>query len=153
MGTFFASFLGNKKKTERSNSTEQTNDATIDQSKNTITLRNSRKKESSVIDKKHSRMYIEKNLSYSPSMISNIGKNSHTPSLLIRNNQNNIENLSPYNYSNKSRNMYNKYTGVSSNTSVGNKALKEEEYLNYSPYKKYLVKRKDQVGHWKIDRK
>lgn len=97
-------------------------------------------------------MYIEKNLSYSPSMIGSIGKNSHTPSLLIRNNQNNIENISPYNYSNKSRNVYNKYTGVSSNTSASNKVL-EDEYLNYSPYKKYLIKRKDQVGHWKIDRK
>jgi len=54
---------------------------------------------------KYSHMYIEKNLSYSPSMMSGLGKNSHTPSLLIRNNLKNIDKVSPYNHNSKTRNI------------------------------------------------
>lgn len=135
-----SSSLALKKKTARSNSTENTNDISMEQNLNTINLRNGRKKERTRLgDKKHSHMYIEKNLSYSPSMIGEITKNSQTPSLLIRNNLRNIDKVSPYQY-NKSRNLYpNKYTVLNSNHSASNR-VSENDYLDYSPYNKYIIK-------------
>ena len=85
-------------------------------------------------------------------MANSLNKNSHTPSLLIRNNLRNIDKVSPYNYNSKSRNIYvNKYNVLTGNNSSNRAA--EENYLDYSPYKKYYIKKKEQQAHWKIDRK
>jgi hypothetical protein len=40
---------------------------------------------------------------------------------------------------------------MNSNNSI-NRAT-EDGYLDYSPYKKYFIKKNDQQAHWKIDRK
>lgn len=142
-----------KKKTARSNSNENLHDLSVDQIRDRMINADERRKERLRIgDKKHSHIYIDKNLSYSPSMINSLSKNSHTPSLLIRNNLRNIDKVSPYNYNSKSRNVYtHKYNLLSSNNSSNRAA--EESYIDYSPYKKYFIKKKDQQAHWKIDRK
>lgn len=140
------------KKSARSSSTEnQKAEVSIDPVTDTVTIRQGRKKERRIGDKKHSHMYIEKNLSYSPSVAGSLGKNSQTPSLLIRNNLRHIDKVAPYAYSNKSRNVYNsKYNILNSNHSASNR-LNEEGYIEYSPYKKYIINKKDQ--QWKLDRK
>jgi hypothetical protein len=142
-----------KKKSTRSNSKENMLDLSVDQIRDRMINGNERRKERLRIgDKKHSHIYIDKNLSYSPSMANSLSKNSHTPSLLIRNNLRNIDKVSPYNYNSKSRNIYShKYNLLNSNNSSNRVA--EESYIDYSPYKKYFIKKKDQQAHWKIDRK
>jgi hypothetical protein len=128
-----------KKKSERGTSNEKLNEPSDNQTKQTLVLKTvKRKNRDKFIDKKHSHIYIEKNLSYSPSVVNGLGKSSHTPSLIIRNNLRNVDKISPYNY-NKSRNPYsNKYTNLSSNTSSTNR-LNEHEFLGYSPYQKYKM--------------
>lgn len=144
------------KKSARSNSTENHKpDISIGQNADTDTIRNGRKKERSRIgDKKYSHMYIDKNLSYSPSIINAMSKNSQTPSLLIRNNLRHIDKVTPYPYNNKSRNLYTrKYNILNSNHSASNR-VNEQDYLEYSPYKKYVIKtNKNQQVNWKLEQK
>lgn len=123
-----------KRKSAKSNTSDITKSATMDTQKHTYSLRNGRKREKvRLADRKHSHIYIEKNLSYSPSMVKGVGKNSHTPSLLIRNNLKNIDKVSPYNHNSKTRNLYNgNYSISGSNFPFRNIGRKEPGILDGS---------------------
>ena len=88
-------------------------------------------------------------MSYTPSVLSG-SKNSHTPSLLIRNNLHNIDKISPYNYNSKHKKLG---SILSSNSSLNNK-LSNSELMGYSPVQKYRLNKRSSNDHsFKIDRK
>lgn len=97
-------------------------------------------------------MYIEKNLSYSPSNVKGLVNNSLTPSLLIRNNLRNIDKVSPYNHNSKTRNIYAHNYVIGNGSHQSNRHHNEDNYVGednitinrngYSPYKKYTIRKK-----------
>ena len=96
-----------KRKMTKSNTSDSVKSSTMDGKKVVYSLRDTKKrKKVHLADRKHSHIYIERNFSYSPSMVKGAGKNSQTPSLLIRNNLRNIDKVTPYNHP-KTRNLYN----------------------------------------------
>uniref|UniRef100_A0A7S3KML6 Uncharacterized protein n=1 Tax=Euplotes crassus TaxID=5936 RepID=A0A7S3KML6_EUPCR len=147
-----------KRKINKSNLMDNSKNSTMENPKQKYTLRNGRKREKArLADRKHSNIYIEKNLSYSPSMIRGIGKSSHTPSLLIRNNLKNIDKVSPYKHTSKNRHLYNgNYSIINSrhHSEDNHKMdyLKDRKYHDDSLYKN-MINSKERKPQWKIDKK
>lgn len=147
-----------KRKINKSSLMDNSKNSTMENPKHKYTLRNGRKREKArLADRKHSNILIEKNLSYSPSMIRGIGKSSHTPSLLIRNNLKNIDKVSPYKHTSKNRHLYNgNYSIINSrHHSEDNhkmEYLKDRKYNDDSLYKN-MIGSKERKPQWKIEKK